>query len=791
MRPRRDLGVPPQGRAIALAVAVVLVGVQAGPVHLQVITSWASQAALSYVMYTQIAAMARDRALPEPNRRFWSKVRLVGVFSMLAPAAPLVMSVMSRGSGHAVPGVAHSLLSAAAVAALVWACLTHRSKTDDGRTQLRRWLDAASTMAAGLGVLWFFEAGSLLSIRVGALNVVTAMVLDAAAMVTVLAFLQPMTSSVRPISRSTGLITVAAVMVGCVAEAALPAALGTPWLRLVLVLRVLCPALAVLAVSNQRRQIVEHARSAGRSRRIYSLAPYAAVVVTYLLMAAALSFANTDGRAWGMFAAASVVTALVVVRQAAAFVDNAGLVRELMTSVERADRLAAELHQQAFYDGLTGLPNRVLFSDRLEHALVARRRTQQAVTVMVIDLDDFKLVNDSYGHAEGDRVLRDAAARLSSCIRGGDTVARLGGDEFAVLLVGADADAAMAVAAHLVEAFQPAFPVHDNVADLGVSVGVSVTSEVAEDATTLLRHADIAMYEAKSAGKRRFAEFQPSMLDRVVNRHDTRRALTRAIVDNELVVHYQPIADSVDGRVRAVEALVRWERPGYGLVPPLGFLDIAEQLGLILDVDLYVLREACGQVQRWNARLDSADRLSLHVNMSAVTLAAPDVVAQVAAALTDSGLPASHLTVELTESALMADPRAMIARMHALKRTGVRLAIDDFGTGYSSLAYLRDLPVDTVKVDKSFVDRILDEEIDRELVRTIVSLAGRLGLETVAEGVESAEQAAVLSSIGCLRMQGFLFSEPMTADELETSREQVARAAGWLRQDVAIEPPAA
>ncbi|MDX6221393.1 MAG: hypothetical protein QOD91_447, partial [Frankiales bacterium] len=282
--------------------------------------------------------------------------------------------------------------------------------------------------------------------------------------------------------------------------------------------------------------------------------------------------------------------------------------------------------------------------------------------------------------------------------------------------------------------------------------------------------------------KHRFEIFLPSMLDKLVTRHDLKQALTLAITDHELVVHYQPIVDAADGQVRGVEALVRWQRPGHGMVPPLEFLTLAEEFGLISDIDLFVLRDACDQVREWNSRRPVDAPLCVHVNMSAVTLAHPQVVGQVDTTLQQSGLPARLLTVELTESTLMADPRAVISRMHALRQTGVRLAIDDFGTGYSSLAYLRDLPVDTVKVDKSFVDGIVAEEIDRELVKTIISLAGRLGLDIVAEGVEGREQAALLSALGCGRMQGHLFAQPISPDQLEAAVVRVGQDARWLGQ---------
>ncbi|MDX6212088.1 MAG: hypothetical protein QOF82_1175 [Frankiales bacterium] len=771
-------------RNAALLLLLVLGLGQLGPMHLQLVVSWSLQTGLYVALTVLIIRFSRDPALPEANRRFWATLPLSAVGSTASAGIPLIQSLAGHGTEGSVPGFGHQLAGTLSVVVLVWACLTYRWSGDTRRRQMRRWLDAASLLIAGVGALWYFEAGPLLGEHVSSLSVATTILFEAFAMVAVLAFLQPITSDVRPIVRGAALIGAGAVIVATVVEACLPAAIGTPWLRLVVVLRVAPAVLCCLAVSYQRSHLHLPSKPARRSRRIYSRLPYLSVLSTFALLGLSLELNNADARTWGLFAAACAVTSLVVVRQTTSMSDNARLVRDLTASVGRADQLAAELHHHAFYDDLTGLPNRMLFSDRLEQALVTRQRSGTDLAVMVVDLDDFKLVNDRFGHAEGDRVLREAAARLTASLRAGDTVARLGGDEFAILVHHAEGDAVRILAGRIVEAFTVPFALPDTLASLGVSVGVTITAPVVEDrdGATLLRDADIAMYVAKSGGKHRFEIFLPSMLDKLVTRHDLKQALTLAITDHELVVHYQPIVDAADGQVRGVEALVRWQRPGHGMVPPLEFLTLAEEFGLIPDIDLFVLRDACDQVREWNSRRPVDAPLCVHVNMSAVTLAHPQVVGQVDTTLQQSGLPARLLTVELTESTLMADPRAVISRMHALRQTGVRLAIDDFGTGYSSLAYLRDLPVDTVKVDKSFVDGIVAEEIDRELVKTIISLAGRLGLDIVAEGVEGREQAALLSALGCGRMQGFLFAQPISPDQLEAAVVRVGQDARWLGQ---------
>jgi diguanylate cyclase (GGDEF)-like protein len=769
-------------RSVVFLVSVLLLCGQPLSVHWQIVVSWGLQTALFGLLLFQIKDVARQPTLPEPTRRFWATLPLTAMFSLGTDGVPFLQTLGSHGTGGAVAGVAHEVFGTLATLVLVWACLTYRWSGDSRRRQLRRWLDAASLLIAGLGVLWYFEAGTLQREHLGPTAVAGTIVLEAVGLVTILAFLQPLTSDIRPIVRGTAVIVIVAVVFGTVVDAILPAAIHTSWLRLLLVLRVAPAALACLAVRYQRSRLEVPSKSAKRSRRIYSRLPYLCVTATYVLFGLALKLSQADARTWGMYAAACGVTSLVVVRQLTAMSDNAQLVRDLTRSVTRADQLAEELHHHAFYDGLTELPNRMLFADRLAHSLVQRKRSQTPLAVMVVDLDDFKLVNDRCGHEAGDLVLQEAAGRLTESLRAGDTVARLGGDEFAVLVHGADNDGLRTVAARIVAAFETPFLVADGLADLGISVGVVVVDDDNADTATLLRHADIAMYVAKAGGKRRYDVFQPSMLDKLVNRHDSKQALLRALSERELVVHYQPIVDAVDGQVRGVEALVRWMRPGHGMVPPLDFLSLAEQFGLIPDIDLFVLRTACQQVQQWNDVRALSAQFTVHVNMSAVTLALPDVVTQVEDALRRSGLPARHLAVELTESTLMADPPAVIARMRALRQTGVKLAIDDFGTGYSSLAYLRDLPVDTVKVDKSFVDRIVGEEIDRELVRTIVNLAGRLGLDTVAEGVEGQDQAALLSALGCGRMQGYLFARPTPAEQLVETGDRVGRDTGWLAQ---------
>jgi diguanylate cyclase len=461
---------------------------------------------------------------------------------------------------------------------------------------------------------------------------------------------------------------------------------------------------------------------------------------------------------------------LVLVRMADLVRENEATVRELRgtegvlrASLSERDALAAQLEHQAFHDSLTDLANRALFNDRVRHALARARREGGGLAVLFVDLDDFKVVNDSLGHGAGDRLLREVAARLRSCLREHDTVGRLGGDEFAILAEDTDLATARLLAERVLANLGAPFPMVGGQVTIRASIGIAVDEDHALDETQLLRNADIAMYAAKSRGKGAYEVFQGSMLRSVRDRHDVHAALEGAIERRELVVHYQPIVDLHSGRVAGAEALVRWPRPDRGLVPPAEFIPLAEETGLVVELDRFVLRQACRQMAGWTAQ---AGPLLLHVNLSAHHLLRSDLASNVAAALRDSGLAPGCLALELTESVLMHDLEVAIVRLHELKRLGVHLAIDDFGTGYSSLAYLRQMPIDAVKIDKSFVDGVAGSPEESAVARAIIALAGTLHLDTVAEGVEHAEQATALAELGCHLAQGYHFSRPIPAADM-------------------------
>jgi diguanylate cyclase (GGDEF)-like protein/PAS domain S-box-containing protein len=434
-------------------------------------------------------------------------------------------------------------------------------------------------------------------------------------------------------------------------------------------------------------------------------------------------------------------------------------------TVRRA--LQQQLEEQALFDRLTGLPNRTLFIDRVGHALTRNERESCQVAVLFLDIDDFQSVNDTMGHPAGDVLLQRVAERLGSATRPGDTVARLGGDEFAVLLeVGTMPQTAEHVATRIVDLLGQPFDVEGTEYTLGVSIGIAVRTAGDQRAADLMRDADLAMYVAKREGKSRHVVFEPAMRADALRRVALVGELRRGLAGEELVPFYQPIVDSASGAVIGAEALVRWHHPERGLVPPLEFIGAAESTGLIVPLGRTMLLQACRDARELQETGVVGDDFYVSVNLSARQLGEPSVEADVRNALEASGLSPTNLVLEVTESALIEDLDDAMLRLASLKALGVRIAVDDFGTGYSSLSYLGTLPVDLVKIDKSFVDHVSDGQEGRALVQGVIDLSRALGLATTAEGVESVEQRHDLAEMGCDTLQGFLFARPMPADEL-------------------------
>ncbi len=443
----------------------------------------------------------------------------------------------------------------------------------------------------------------------------------------------------------------------------------------------------------------------------------------------------------------------------------------LVTAAIEAHKLAEQvqtakdqLDHLAHHDVLTDLPNRMLLQDRLAQAIELAQRQGRQLAVMFMDLDQFKHINDSLGHAIGDLLLQSVAQRLVACVRRSDTISRQGGDEFVLLLpyIEHAEDAALS-AQKLLTAFALAHRIEQHHLHISASIGISIYPNDGRDAETLLKHADIAMYHAKENGRNNFKFFEPGMNVRAVQRQTIEASLRGALERQEFVLHYQPIINLYSGAITGVEALIRWQHPERGLLLPEQFVPIAEDCGLILPIGRWVLREACRQARAWQEA--GLAPVSVAVNTSTFEFRAGDFLENVRATLETSRLEPRYLELELTESILMRNAESTDSMLHALADFGVKLAIDDFGTGYSSLSYLRKFPIDALKIDQSFVDRMHHNPDDAAIVSTIINLGKSLKRRVIAEGVETPEQYTFLRTQGCDEGQGYYFGRPAPANE--------------------------
>lgn len=426
-------------------------------------------------------------------------------------------------------------------------------------------------------------------------------------------------------------------------------------------------------------------------------------------------------------------------------------------------RAEEEIRHRAYHDNLTGLPNRMLFKDHLELALAQARRSRTPLAILFLDLDRFKNINDTLGHAAGDLLLKEVATRLEQRCRGADTVARLGGDEFIMLAQSLRvAEDAAKVAEGVLDVLRPTVDVNGHELGITTSIGISVFPGDGDDVDTLIKHADVAMYRAKDKGRNHYQIYQPEMNARAMELLLIEQNLRQAIEREEFVVHYQPKVDAVTGAILSTEALVRWQRDG-SMVPPGDFISTAENTGQIVEIGEWVLRTACLQARRWQR--DGHPSLGLAVNLSPLQLHRRNFLDMVRQVLDETAFDPTLLELELTENALMNDTEAAIATLKRLREMGIRIALDDFGTGHSSLAKLKGLPITIVKVDRGFVRDCTDPR-DGAIVRAIVDMAHSLDLRVVAEGVETPEQAKVMRYYGCEELQGYYFSRPVEAEAL-------------------------
>lgn len=445
--------------------------------------------------------------------------------------------------------------------------------------------------------------------------------------------------------------------------------------------------------------------------------------------------------------------------------------KELMIKQAENEKM---LTYQAHYDGLTNLPNRFLSLDRLMHAVREAERSQRKVALLYVDLDDFKKINDTLGHDTGDRLLVDVAARLRELVRTADTLGRLGGDEFVAVLgdLRDPADAQL-VAEQLISSLRKPFAIDGRELMVTTSIGISVYPDDGEQASELLRKADSAMYHAKSQGRNTYAFFTEEMNHRVSHRLAIEQAMHGALQRGEFSVYYQPLIDVASGETIGSEALLRWDSPHLGRVPPDDFIPVAEQNSMILDLGEYVLKDAVMHTMRWSQM--AGRQLKASVNISPRQFRDPDILKTIKQTLSNANMPTESLSLELTEGVVLSSDKHSLAMMQGLSDAGISIAMDDFGTGYSSLSYVRSFPFDVIKIDRSFVNDITEDPADLELVQAAIAMSHGLNLTAIAEGVETEQQLQLLREMGCDQLQGYLFGAPMPApqfDEYLRSRER-------------------
>jgi diguanylate cyclase (GGDEF)-like protein/PAS domain S-box-containing protein len=484
---------------------------------------------------------------------------------------------------------------------------------------------------------------------------------------------------------------------------------------------------------------------------------------------------QAEGRTWSgeMLLRRKDGSHVSVLGTATPFFDDRGNLAGMIgvsTDISERKALEAELERRASHDPLTGLPNRHTLVDRLGQALLRTKRGKEGrkVGVLFMDLDGFKTINDSLGHEAGDRLLVTVAERLRKRLRPEDVLARFGGDEFAVLLEEvADASETIRVAQRIAESLREPFTVNDHQVNLSTSVGIALGSaHTKDDPEGMLRNADAAMYKAKEQGLGCYAVFDPAMQTRAQERLELEAELRRALEQGEFVLYYQPEVSLYNGSMVGLEALLRWQHPERGLLKPSAFVPLAEETDVIAPIGRWVLEEACRQAKRWEEEHPLASPMTMEVNLSSKQLRRRELARTVEEALTRAGVEAHTLALDITETVLIGASEHNAQALEALKKMGIRLSLDDFGTGYSSLSYLKRLPVDRVKVDRSFVKGLGGNATDTAVVRMIIELCHTLGVEVLAEGVETSEQAALLKDMGCDVGQGYYFARPLRSEEL-------------------------
>jgi diguanylate cyclase (GGDEF)-like protein len=697
------------------------------------------------IMVTLFLRTTRMPSLPPAIRRFWRHITLAATLVALAACSQAVDVLLDPGPPGPRVGPALLILDGVAVLTIVYALYRLPTGRHGFGAQLRLVLDAATVMLATAVFMWHFQTRHAIASEDG--GTVFSLVITVLALVAVFALVKVVLSRDTMVESSSLLLFALAMMVGAIGPVFRESIESVrPELFPTMASVPLVFFLAAYGTEHQRNAQLGRRRGVVESRRrSFSVLPYVAVAAVDGLLIYVTWFTAGAGERV-VVGAAVILTALVVLRQITALRDNGTLLRRL--------------DHGANHDALTQLPNRVYFHERLQQALT--RPADRPVAVALIDLDDFKEVNDTLGHEVGDLLLIAVAQRLDACVRIEDTVARLGGDEFVVVLDDADPPAAALAAERMIEALRQPVVADGHELPIRASIGIA-DGRTGDEASLLLRQADIAMYAAKNLPGTAYLHFEPGMAGTATDHAHLGTELREAITDNQLFLLYQPIVALDDGRVLGAEALVRWAHPTHGTLTPNSFIPLAERTGLIVPLGRWVLHSALAQLADWIAVHGDAAPGVLNINISARDLSEHGFAGGIKAMLDEYGVPADRIVLEVTETMAL-EPGQSSTSLRQLRGYGVRVSLDDFGTGQSSLSLLHDCPVDEIKLDRSFTQADRDERVP--MAAAVIHLASALGLYAVAEGVETAEQASQLRALGYVAAQGFYFARPMPADRI-------------------------
>jgi diguanylate cyclase (GGDEF)-like protein len=741
-----------------MAVTVVACGlfaVFAGETAHQVQIYWAFQVPLDVVL--AVGAWRLRRLTPVRYRRFWSSIAFAGASFTVGDSYQFVLTLVGPSVMSTDGGPVQTAFFTVGMCSSVLACLIFPQGLRSGREKLVFWLDAATVLVGGGVMAWCFAVNPIdpNTDRVTA-SITAALVIVAAFSATKVALIPA-----PPMARIAAWPMVAAPMLQGVSTF-LPGVFQQHDHALVFAVRLL-PSL-LIAVGPRIQEITvridgTHARP---KRRPYSLLPYGMIALTFVVFFGMLPD-HASSQFWGATVGVVVITALVAGRQLIAFQDNAVLIRRLDTALGGLQDQEVLLREQASQDALTKLANRVRFHDEMTRVLV-EGDPSDSHTVLLIDLDDFKTINDTMGHAAGDALLIAVAGRLRAAVREGDVVARLGGDEFAILLPGADCSAASRIAEDILQSIAGEISVEQHIVAAQASIGIAV-ARPGDEPSALLSNADIAMYEAKRRGKGVWVQYTGEMGAQISADAEMIRELAVAVDAGQFALVYQPIVRLDDMALTGVEALIRWHHPVRGLVSPVDFIPLAERSGHIVAIGGWALREACRQAAEWRSRYPDAASMTIGVNVAGRQLRTENFLDEVARTLADTGLPAGCLSIEVTETAVLDDQRSH-ETMLRLRGLGVKLALDDFGTAASSLGLLLTCPVTTLKLDRSFVESINTVGRQAAVATAVSQMATALEFVSVAEGIETEEQRALLHELGYQYGQGYLFSRPVEAGRM-------------------------